>query len=48
MGVMQAAGLSMQWLRNNFYPGDSEYAQINRRRARKRRSGRTGSFTSPI
>ncbi|HIT69643.1 MAG TPA: xylulokinase [Candidatus Aphodomonas merdavium] len=29
MGVMQAAGLSMQWLRNNFYPGDSEYAQIN-------------------
>lgn len=29
MGVTQASGLSLQWLRNNFYPQDREYAQIN-------------------
>lgn len=27
---VQSAGLSMQWLRNRFYPEDREYAQINR------------------
>ena len=30
MGVVQAAGLSLQWLRNNFYPDDAHYALINR------------------
>ena len=29
MGVTQAAGLSLQWFRNNFYPDDRNYAQIN-------------------
>ena len=29
MGVTQSAGLSLQWLRNNFYPEDQEYVQIN-------------------
>ena len=30
MGVTQSSGLSLQWLRNNFYPEDREYEQINR------------------
>ena len=30
MGVTQSSGLSLQWFRNNFYPEDREYAQINR------------------
>ncbi|NLC33157.1 MAG: xylulokinase [Clostridiales bacterium] len=29
MGVTQSAGLSLQWLRNNFYPEDQEYEKIN-------------------
>jgi xylulokinase len=29
MGVTQAAGLSLQWFRNNFYPEDKDYVQIN-------------------
>ncbi len=29
MGVTQSSGLSLQWLRNNFYPQDREYEQIN-------------------
>lgn len=30
MGVMQAAGMSLQWFRNQFYPGDNDYVAINR------------------
>jgi xylulokinase len=30
MGVVQSAGLSLQWFRNNFYPDDAEYEAINR------------------
>lgn len=29
MGVIQSAGLSLQWLRNNFYPDDKDYVKIN-------------------
>ena len=30
MGVMQAAGMSLQWFRNQFYAEDKDYQQINR------------------
>lgn len=26
---VQSAGLSMQWMRNLLFPGDSDYAQVN-------------------
>lgn len=29
MGLVNSAGLSLKWFRNNFYPGDEEYEQIN-------------------
>lgn len=29
MGLVNSAGLSLKWYRNNFYPNDEEYEQIN-------------------